>query len=94
MAEVESKEIVGIWSRGVGKLVIAVGFSAVDPEGLLDDGVRLAPSRRSVNLDVFFEQTVAYRGAVGSWAEVSHRYEDKTRRKISGVWTEGNMSWS
>jgi len=95
LTEVESKEIVGIWSRGVGKLVIAVGFSAVDPEGLLDDGVRLAPSRRSVNMGVFLGgQTVAYRGAVGSSAEVSHRYEDKKRREISEVWIEGNMSWS
>jgi hypothetical protein len=49
LIEVESEEIVGVRSRGVGKLVVDVGFSTVDPEGVLCDSVRLAPSERSVN---------------------------------------------
>ena len=54
MTEVESKEIVGVWSGSVRKLVVAVGFSTVDPEGLLDDGICLAPSRRGVNMGGLF----------------------------------------
>lgn len=50
MSEVESKEIIGIWSRGVRILIVGVSFSTVDPEGLLDDSLCLAPSRRSVNI--------------------------------------------
>lgn len=49
MAEVELKEIVGVWSRGIGELVVGVSFATIDPESLLDDGVCLAPSKRSVN---------------------------------------------
>lgn len=54
MAEVESEEIVGIWSGGVGILVVAVGFSTVDPESLLDDSMGLAPSERSVSTGGLF----------------------------------------
>ena len=49
LTEVESKEIVGVRSGGVGKLVVAVSFSTEDPEGFFDNSVRLAPSKRSVN---------------------------------------------
>lgn len=50
LTEVESKEIVGVWSGGIGILVVKVGFPTVDPEGFFNDSVRLAPSRRSVNI--------------------------------------------
>ena len=50
MIEVESKEIVGVWSRSVGKLVVGVSFSTVNPEGFLDNGGGLAPSNISVNM--------------------------------------------
>ena len=59
------KEIVGVWSGSVGELVVAVGFSTVDPEGLLDNGVCLAPSKRSVNTGGMLgelSRTVGWRG--------------------------------
>ena len=80
MTEVELKEIVGIWSGGVRKLVIAVGFSTVDPEGLLDDGMRLAPSRRSVSIGGLlggFPHTVG-------WWNTGWRYRIKTRIRRGG----------
>ena len=65
LTEVESEEIVGVWSGSVGKLVVEVGFSTVDPEGLLDDSVCLAPSKRSVNMGSLsgrLLRTVGWRG--------------------------------
>lgn len=50
LSEVEPEEIIGVWSGSVGKLVVGVCFTTIDPEGLLDDGVCLAPSKRSVNM--------------------------------------------
>lgn len=37
---------------------------------------------------------LAYRGVERFWAEVSQKWEDKERRKIIEVDTEGNMRWS
>jgi hypothetical protein len=75
-------------------LVVAVGFSTVDPEGLLDDGVCLAPSKRRVSKGGFLgglSRTVGWLRILGG---VSHKDEDKTRRKISEVEIEGSMRWS
>ena len=74
------KEIVGIWSRGVRELIIGVGFSTIDPEGLLDNGVCLAPSKSGVNIRSLLggiSRTVG-------WKESGRRYRKSGKIKREG----------
>lgn len=54
----------------------------------------LGPIYKKREHERFVGWNLAYRGVERFWAEVSRKLEDKERRKIIEVDTEGNMSWS
>ena len=80
LTEVESEEVIGVWSRGVGKLVVTVGFSTVNPKGLLDDSVRLAPSKRIVNVGSLLGGLLRTVG----WKDLGRRCRKSVRIKREG----------
>lgn len=80
LTEVESKKIVGVWSRGVGELVVAVCFSTVYPKGLLDNSVCLAPSKRIVNVGGFLGRLLRTVG----WKDLGRRCRKNVRIKRGG----------
>ena len=74
------EEIVGIWSRGVRKLVIGVGLSTVDPEGLLYNGVCLTPSKSGVNICSLLDKILR----TVEWKDSGRRYRKSRKIKREG----------